>query len=405
MKVAIIHGDGYFPGDVRVDKEVKTLKGAGHEIYVICRLKEGQNEKDTALGATVVRCRQSGFMRRLNFEILHISDFKVYPFWKKKVSEFLARVNPDIIHIHELNLASVTIPIAKKKGIPVILDLHEYYPELAKTERFNPFYWFFNSPKKMERMQIRAMKNSDQVIVVSQEYADDLRDVYPEVDTDIRVVSNTVELSYADNLKSDDESLEQVLERPVINYAGILQRKRGIHTVIQALPEIRRACPDTVFEVIGKGRYEKKLVSLAKRLGLESSVLFTDWVDLAVLPEYIRKATFCVIPLIHKTKQTDLSSPNKAYEGMIMSKPLLVSDCKSMKNLIGEVSCGLVFKANDPHDLAEKAIELIKNPEMCREMGARGRKAVLDKYNWNIDEQELLDIYRLFETEKLVKNR
>ena len=64
-----------------------------------------------------------------------------------------------------------------------------------------------------------------------------------------------------------------------------------------------------------------------------------------------------------------------------------------MKKLIVDIGCGIPVDPTNPEEIA-KAIEyLIEHPEEAKQMGENGRKAVLEKYNWEHEEKKLLRIY------------
>ena len=54
--------------------------------------------------------------------------------------------------------------------------------------------------------------------------------------------------------------------------SGRLERYKGHHRVIAALPIVQRSIPDATLQVLGSGPYEGRLRSLIKTLGLEKSV-------------------------------------------------------------------------------------------------------------------------------------
>jgi len=56
--------------------------------------------------------------------------------------------------------------------------------------------------------------------------------------------------------------------------------------------------------------------------------------------------------------------------------------------------CGICVDSLKPRKIA-KAIEyLIEHPEEAKKMGENGRKAVLEKYNWENESKKLLKIYK-----------
>ena len=47
----------------------------------------------------------------------------------------------------------------------------------------------------------------------------------------------------------------------------------------------------------------------------------------------------------------------------------------------------------DPRDIAEKIMFLLDNPSIAERMGKNGRRAVQEKYNWEIEGKKLVAVY------------
>ena len=63
------------------------------------------------------------------------------------------------------------------------------------------------------------------------------------------------------------------------------------------------------------------------------------------------------------------------------------------KEIVDTDRCGLIVDPLDPREVA-KAIEyLIEHPDEARKMGKNGKKAILEKYNWEKEGRKLLEIY------------
>jgi glycosyltransferase involved in cell wall biosynthesis len=64
-----------------------------------------------------------------------------------------------------------------------------------------------------------------------------------------------------------------------------------------------------------------------------------------------------------------------------------------LARIIEEINCGILVPASDPQSHVNAIIYLLKNPELCNDMGLQGRKAILEKYNWTTQEQVLFNLY------------
>ncbi|MFH1247387.1 MAG: glycosyltransferase, partial [Candidatus Micrarchaeota archaeon] len=54
---------------------------------------------------------------------------------------------------------------------------------------------------------------------------------------------------------------------------------------------------------------------------------------------------------------------------------------------------GLAFKANDADSLAETLDKLISEPKLIEKLGANARKAVEQKFNWDIEMKKVMKAY------------
>ena len=64
-----------------------------------------------------------------------------------------------------------------------------------------------------------------------------------------------------------------------------------------------------------------------------------------------------------------------------------------LKKLILNIGCGIPVDPTNPKEIAEAIEYLIEHPDEAKQMGENGRKAVLEKYNWEHEEKKLLRIY------------
>lgn len=83
----------------------------------------------------------------------------------------------------------------------------------------------------------------------------------------------------------------------------------------------------------------------------------------------------------------------KLFEYMMMGLPVIATDFELWKDIVEGCDCGICI---DPHDIdgIAKAIDyFINNPEIAKQKGLNGRKAVEQKYNWGMQEKALFEVY------------
>lgn len=110
---------------------------------------------------------------------------------------------------------------------------------------------------------------------------------------------------------------------------GRLQRYKGHHRVIAALPEVRRLIPDVRLRIVGDGPYRRELVELARRLGVG------DIVDFIVVDPARRREmaeVFRSSDLV--TLLSDYESQGVVgLEALAVGRPLLVADGTALAEL------------------------------------------------------------------------
>jgi len=88
------------------------------------------------------------------------------------------------------------------------------------------------------------------------------------------------------------------------------------------------------------------------------------------------------------------SIPVKMFEYMVAGIPVIASDFPYWRELISEEDCALFVDPMNPEAIAKAITELSNDREMAKQMGKRGRKAILEKFNWANEEKKLLDFYK-----------
>ncbi len=79
---------------------------------------------------------------------------------------------------------------------------------------------------------------------------------------------------------------------------------------------------------------------------------------------------------------------------MSMGIPQIVSDCPAQARVVERASAGLIHKAGDPQDLAEKLLEMHEYPDKARQLGMKAEEAIREEWDWRMQKQGLLSLYQ-----------
>lgn len=386
-----------FPPDIRVEKELATLRTA-HEIVLLCERRDNQPTIDDWNDIKV--CRVFSPLQRLwsKWNVLARCRSRQ---WEHAITEFIEGEKPDALHVHDLPLLETATTVAKRKGIPVIADLHENYPAMLAEDAKVPLREIGSlgsfasrltvSIPRWEAYERRAVPLADHVIVV----VDEARERLLTLGVDSRKV-HVVGNNATTETVSAPISLGDGTFRVV--YAGGFGATRDLYTVVAAVAELPRARYPNLEVVLlgGKGRELHKLRAYAAQLGVADRVSLLKWLPLADAEALMSSANLGLVPH-RKSPHTDATIPHKIFQYMWRRLPVIVSDCAPLQRIVQETGAGLAYRTGDAAGLAQCIAEFYDDRALAARMGAAGHDAVARKYNWNQAGEVLLRLYRSIE--------
>ncbi|MFC1617946.1 glycosyltransferase family 4 protein, partial [Patescibacteria group bacterium] len=172
--------------------------------------------------------------------------------------------------------------------------------------------------------------------------------------------------------------------KKVIVTVGRAVSRKGQDTVLKALPKILREIPDAHYVVAGGGAYLDSLKQIAKSLGIQKQVTFTNR-----FPEDEKTALYNlgdVFAMISRVeKSTDIEGFGIVYlEANALGKPVVAGRSGGVEDAVIDDKTGLLV--NDPTDEGEVAttiIKLLKNPALAKQLGEQGEARVKQDFNWD----------------------
>ncbi|RVD14631.1 glycosyltransferase family 4 protein [Mesorhizobium sp. M4B.F.Ca.ET.017.02.2.1] len=162
---------------------------------------------------------------------------------------------------------------------------------------------------------------------------------------------------------------------------GRLERYKGHHRAIAALPELIRRLPDVRLHIVGTGPYEGELRRFVATLGLE------------------KRVTIAGIPGSQRQRMADLlasaglfvlfseyeAHPVAVMEALSLRRPVLVTDTSGLRELAANGLCRAIACNAGPAELAAA---------MAEELEAHREVPDLALPDWDACAQALSDVYR-----------
>lgn len=211
---------------------------------------------------------------------------------------------------------------------------------------------------------------------------------------DIRVVPNPID--------TDEFSPEGACrpEGPYFFYTGRLEKRKGVHLLIQAFRRVCHRQPDIrlvlaghdtpTFTLNGKAVFFQEFMDATGMLeGIADRVEFLGKVDRRQLPPLYRGSLACVFP-----SETFENFPYSCLEAMSCGKAAIVSDSGGMAEMVQPDRSGQIVPAGEIDALAEAMLALAASPGAARRMGEAARQRVLEEYSMDRMTAATLAFYR-----------
>jgi len=149
-----------------------------------------------------------------------------------------------------------------------------------------------------------------------------------------------------------------------ILYVGHIGTRKGLQTLVAALPEIRRLVPGTRLRIVGQGPF---LETLKQRLASDEAVVFQGYVpDFETLREVYRTADVLVIPSL------DEGLPRVMYEAWAHSLPVVATAVGGIPYLVKDGGEALLVPRDTPGALGRAVARVLVDKDLGASLAERG---------------------------------
>lgn len=406
MKIGVIcpeigaHGGSGFIGGGAVSalRLSQGLARKGHEITIITTPHRYPGEAAGSLDWAEVRCLSvSGdylsLRYGLSFILKTIAEVK-----KRRDRKF------DIIHVHSgySSMSVLTWALRKIAGVPAVHSL--YCPLGSKPSGkiravdLLPF----------ALLSEYCLKRIDRIVAISHHVADSLARAGIPL-AKISVVPPAIDQTiYHPQVKSDIRKQFGITpDQPVVLFVGNLNRRKGIHILLQALASVVKQKPEVRLlivlniplekyqnEDLSGARDEMVLLHRVKNdikvLGLTKNVILLG--IMSDLAGVMADSDFLVTPFTGSTGVADY--PISVLETMACGKPVIATRVGGLPEIISDRKNGLLVSPGNPQELAGAIMYLIEHGQEAKKMGEDSARLVAKEFSTDVVVNKIEGIYR-----------
>ncbi len=360
------------PLDKRVfAKEARTLADAGHEVVHLCPRDPGQAGAWTEDGVAIrTYPRPQGIAgRALALPRLALR----------------ARAEgASVLHCNEVDswLAGLVVKLVGFGRPRVVFDVHEHYPSTFAESRFPPA--LRPAVAAGLRLLFRLLAPfTDRLVFAKASVAPD----FPGARAVL--VQNFAPLAALPRI----ERPQRPADAPVgLVHVGLISRARGWPQLLAAMARCRLPVRLHVIGTFNDGS-EAAFEAEAARLGLSGAIRHDPWMDYAPMLAACAAADIGLVLFQPGTQNHVFASPHKLFDYWLAGLPVIAPDfAPEVRGFVAEAEGGVLVDPRDPAAIAA-AITGLADPALRARMGASGRAAVLEKFNWEREAAKLLAMY------------
>ena len=368
MKSVCIIVQNPYEIDIRVRRKAEALVAAGYTVDAIAlHSKHSPSKRYDVQGVTVHTIslgKMRGSLIRYFFE--YIAFFCAAFF---KVSVLMHKRRYAVIDVNTLpDFLVFAAAYPKLLGAKVVLDMHELTPEFFMSKYdVTQNHWLVRISELLERI---SFKFPDHVITIN----DPVQNLFASRGLDRSKA--TVMMNAADDAlfepgtemkgaRADDGKL-------VLMYHGTLTRIYGLDIAIEGLSLVQREVPNAELWILGDGPEMISLKAHAEKLGVQSKVRFIGRVLPTEISNWLKLCDMGVLAT-RRDVFLDYSFSNKLTEYVIMGKPVIASELKTIRHYFSSGALAY-FEPNNPQSLAAQIVRVARDVDLRKSLAKQARQ-------------------------------
>ncbi|MHB9028789.1 MAG: glycosyltransferase family 4 protein [Candidatus Latescibacterota bacterium] len=290
-------------------------------------------------------------------------------------------VKPDIVHLSNALLLGLARRLKNELGAKIVCSLQD------ENEWTDPMSGEYR--EKVWSLMAERAADVDMFVAPSRYYAEKTRNQMNIPSEKMRVICGGIAL----------EGYQQsplLFNPPVIGYLCRMSEYFGLGIMVDAFIRLKRdeRFQDLRLHLTGgrSGDDQKfigKMLRNISRRGFGKDVRIYGHFDKANRIEFMKSLTLLSVP-------APAGEAFGAYqaEALAAGVPVVQPDAGGFPEFIEATGGGVIYRPNDGETLAKTMAALLAEPNRVRELGARGRKAVFEKYSINTLAENMVDLYR-----------
>lgn len=296
----------------------------------------------------------------------------------------------DIVHAHDWIVAFAGKAIKHAYSIPLVATIHA-------TEHGRNNGLHNDTQKYISSVEWWLAYESWSLIVNSNFMKDEVRSIFSVPEDKINIIPNGVELDKFNGMERDFEFRRNYAhdDEKMLFFVGRIVNEKGIHVLIDAVPQILESYENIQVVIAGKGPQLDYLKWKVWNKNISNKVRFTGYISDKDLLKLYKCADIAVFPSIYEPFGIVV------LEAIVAGAAVVVSETGGLSGIIEHGVNGLKSPVGNHDALAENILELLRDPQRANELKKTAFDTVCREYKWESIADKTVCVYnRVIEESK-----
>ena len=359
---------------------------AGHDVTVLTSAADGADPQELVAGVRVLRVPADPPL--VSSQDLLASVLAVGHAWVRAGLRTADEVAPEVLHAHDWMTCHAATALKEALDLPLVATLHAteagrhqgWLPtELSRAVHTTEWWLTYEA-----RRVLTCSESMRREVTRLFELPPDKVDVVPNGVEAGRWTVSAARAAAARRLYVPDDGRTG---SPLLVFAGRLEWEKGIHTLLDALPRLRRRFPGARLVLAGRGTYEPELRARVRRLRMSGAVAFAGFLPEPDLAALLAAADVVVVPSLYEPFGI------VALEAAAARTPLVVAGTGGLREIVEPGVTGAAFTPGDVAGLVEAVASLLTDRVLAQRTVRAAHRRVAHDLLWSSIADRVVQTY------------
>ncbi|MEM7127876.1 MAG: glycosyltransferase family 4 protein [Chloroflexota bacterium] len=289
----------------------------------------------------------------------------------------------DLIHNHDWLTGTASVTLKHEWKTPLLTTIHA--TERGRHQGHLPS----ETSKQIDRIEGHTCYEAWRVIACSDFMRQEIQSYFGVPSDKVDIIANGIDSR--SQYKASPELIQRLRKKfspnreRLLYFVGRITPEKGLHVLIQAMPQILEKYPDV--RLLAGGKNSEKYLPLAHELGVAHAVNFLGYLTDEERDHLYQVVDCAIIPSLYEPFGI------VALEAMALGCNIITTDVGGLGEVVNHTENGLTVYPNDAASIAWAVDQLFNDPDSARKRRRTALQEVKERYNWGVIAQETAYLY------------